>query len=119
MTSTAIVLLIGVCSFWVATGIFLALFLKLRGTLTSMERTLDSVRAEIEKLSPVVSDTLEQVTSMGHEVEKTVSEAKCILSGVREHHGSTMISGAITALPVVIKAFKLLKPLLSRKKRQK
>ncbi len=118
MSPTAIVLLIGVCSFWVATGVFLALFLKLRGTLTSMERTLDSVRGEIEKLSPVVSDTLEQVTSTGHEVEKTVLEAKNILSGVREHHGSSVISGAMTVLPVLVSAFRLLKPLFSRKKRQ-
>ena len=118
MSSTAVVLLIGVCSFWVVAIIFLALFLKLRGTLTSLQLTLDSVREEIEKLSPVVSDTLEQVTSTGHEVEKTVAEAKGILSGVREHHGSTLISGAISALPVVVSAVKLLKPLFSRKKKQ-
>ena len=110
MSPTAIVLLIGVCSFWVATLVFIALFMKLRGTLSSMERTLDSVREEIEKLSPVVSDTLEQVTSAGNEVEKTVTEAKLILSGVREHHGSTMLSGAMSALPVVVSAFRLLRP---------
>jgi hypothetical protein len=118
MNPTAIVLLIGVCSFWVATGVFLALFLKLRCTLTSVEHTLDSVREEIEKLSPVLTETLEQVTSTGHEVEKTVSEAKSILSGVREHHGSTLIGSAITALPVAISAFKLFKPLFSKKKKQ-
>jgi hypothetical protein len=118
MSPTAIILLIGVCSFWVATFVFLVLFMKLRSTLSCMERTLDSVREEIEKVSPVVTDTLEQVTSTGSEVEKTVTEARLILSGVREHHGSTMLSGAVTALPVIVSAVKLLKPLFSRRKKQ-
>jgi hypothetical protein len=51
-------------------------------------------------------------------VEKTVTEAKCILSGVREHHGSTILGGAMSALPIVVSAIKLLKPVFSRKKKQ-
>jgi hypothetical protein len=119
MSPTAVVLLIGVCSFWVATGVFLALFLKLRCTLTSMEQTLESVREEMQKLSPTVSETLHQVTSTGSEVEKTVTEARLILSGVREHHGSTILSGAVSAIPVVVSAVKLLKPVFTRKKRDR
>jgi hypothetical protein len=119
MSPAAVVLLIGVCSFWVATGVFLALFLKLRCTLTSMEQTLDSVRQEMEKLSPAVSETLHQVASTGSEVEKTVTEARLILSGVREHHGSTMLSGVVAALPVIVSAVKVLKPVFTRKKRDR
>ena len=118
MSSTSVVLLIGVCSFWVATIVFFALFLKLRNTLSSMEKTLDSMRDEIDQLSPVVADTLRQVTDTGKEVEETVSEAKNILRNAREHPGASVVGSAVTYLPILVSTFNLIRSIFSKRKKK-
>jgi len=116
--ATSIVLLVGVCSFWVAVGFMVALFGKTRKTLESLEKTLDSVRGDLGRLTPVLSDTLSELEKTGHEVGQTAAEVRVLTRRVNSGSGAAVVSNTMNYLPAAVAAFKMIKPLFARNRRK-
>jgi len=119
MSATSIVLLIGVCSFWVVVGVLLALFGRIRKVLEGMGDTLDEIRGDLSRLTPVVSDTLQEVEKTGHEVGQTASEIRVLTRRINSGAAGSAVSGAVNYLPLVVSAFQAARPLFDRIKSRK
>jgi len=119
MNATSIVLLVGVCSFWVAVGVMVALFGRTRKTLESLEKTLDSVRGDLSQLTPVLSDTLTELEKTGHEVGQTAAEVRVLTRRVNAGSGASIVSNTVNYLPAAVAAFKMIKPLFGKSRSRK
>ena len=116
MNATSVVLLVGVCSFWVVVGIILALFGRVRKVLEGLEITLAEIRNEITRLTPILSDTLQEVEKTGQEMGQTASEIRVFTRRINSGSTASVVSGTMNYLPVALTAIKLIKPLLGRRK---
>jgi|GEM_PF-852743 len=119
MDATSIVLLAGVCSFWIVAGLIASLLGKTRRVLESVESTLEEVRSDLAQLTPVLSDTLREVEKTGHEVGQTAAEVRTLAR--RVNMGSAVsvasaVSGTVRYLPAAVALFKLVRPVFKRKK---
>jgi Sec-independent protein translocase protein TatA len=119
MNATSIVLLIGVCSFWVVVGVVFALFGRTRKVLESMGETLSEIRNDLARLTPVVSNTLQEVERTGHEVGQTASEIKVLTRKINSGNTASAVSGAVNYVPVVITLLKAAKPFFDRVRNRK
>lgn len=116
MSPTAIILLIGVCSFWAGFGVFVMLFLRMRKTLGVLEETLRSVDAELQALSPAISGTMRQLERTGRNVDKTASEVETLVHGVNTRAISPAVAGVASYLPLALSVYKMLKPVFSHRR---
>ncbi|OPX29928.1 MAG: hypothetical protein B1H09_05700 [Gemmatimonadaceae bacterium 4484_173] len=114
MSATSIVLLIGVCSFWVAVGVLLSLFGKIKKVMVTMDDTLGEIRSDLSRLTPVISDTLQEVEKTGHEVGQTASEIRVFTNRINTGSAAAMVSGTVNYLPLVVSALKAARPLFDR-----
>lgn len=116
MNATSIVLLIGVCSFWVVVGILFALFGRTRKVLEEMEKTLGEIRSDLAQLTPVLSDTLQEVEKTGHELGETASQIRVLTTRINSGSAASVVSGTVNYLPAALTLFKVIKPLVERMK---
>jgi hypothetical protein len=119
MDATSIVLLAGVCSFWIVAGLMASLLGKTRRVLESMEKTLEEVRSDLAQLTPVFSDTLREVEKTGQELGQTAAEVRLLARKVNT--GSAVsalsaISGTAFYLPAALAVFKLVRPIFKKRK---
>jgi Sec-independent protein translocase protein TatA len=119
MNATSIVLLIGVCSFWVVVGVLLSLFGRIRKVLESMGDTLGEIRSDLSRLTPVLSDTLQEVEKTGHEVGQTASEIRVLTNRINTGNAAAVVSGTVNYLPLVVTVLKAARPLFDRMRRSR
>lgn len=119
MNATSVVLLVGVCSFWVVVGIMLALFGRVRKVLENLEETLTEIRNDITRLTPVLSDTLLEMEKTGQEMGQTASEIKVLTRRINSGSTASVVSGTLNYLPAVLTVIKFIKPLLGKRKSRK
>ncbi len=119
MSATSIVLLIGVCSLWVFVGVLLALFGRIKKVLEGMDGTLGEIRSDLSRLTPVVSDTLQEVEKTGHEVGQTASEIRVLTRRINSGAAGSVVSGAVNYLPMFVAALKVARPLFDRVRSRK
>lgn len=117
MNATAIILLVGVVSFWTAAVVMGMFLLRFRKTLETLENTLNDVRTDLNELTPAVSGTLREVEKTGQEVGQTAAEVRILAKRVNTGSTPTAISGAVSYLPAVMGLFKLIAPMFRRKQR--
>ncbi|MCK5786912.1 MAG: hypothetical protein KAH54_10205 [Candidatus Sabulitectum sp.] len=119
MSATSIVLLIGVCSFWVFVGVLLALFIRARKVLEGMENTLGEIRSDLAELTPVLSDTLQEVEKTGQEMGATASEIRVLTTRINSGSAASVVSGTVSYLPAALTVLKMIKPLIERVRSRK
>lgn len=116
MSATAIILLIGVVSFWVAVAVMSMFLLRFRRTIEDMEKTLGTVQNHLNDLAPTLSDTLKEMEKTGREVGSTASEVRMLAGKVNASGTPAVISGAMNYIPAVAGAIRLLAPLFRRRR---
>ena len=114
MDATSIVLLVGVCSFWIVMGIALALFGRTRKVLDKLEETLGEIRNDLASLTPVLADTLQELENTGHEVGQTASEVKVLTRKINSGSTASVVSGTVNYLPAALAILKAVRPLVDR-----
>lgn len=119
MSATSIVLLVGVCSFWVVAGMMAALFGRTRKALESVEKTLNGVRSDLSQLTPVLSDTLMEMEKTGREVGQTAAEVRVLTRRVNAGSGASVVSSTVNYLPAALTLLKIVKPLFEKRKSRK
>lgn len=119
MNATSIVLLVGVCSFWIVVGVMFALFGRAKKVLEDMEKTLGEIRGDIAVLTPVLSDTLLEVEKTGHELGQTASEIRTFTRKVNSGSTASVVSGAVNYLPAALTVFKVMQTFFEKMKSRK
>ena len=117
MSATAIILLVGVVSFWTAAVVMGMFLLRFRKTLETLENTLNHVRSDLNELTPAVSGTLREVEKTGQEMGQTAAEVRILAKKVNAGSTPTAISGAVSYLPAVMGLVRLVAPMFRRKQR--
>ncbi|PIE52742.1 hypothetical protein CSA37_04795 [Candidatus Fermentibacteria bacterium] len=117
MSATAVILLIGVVSFWAGIAVLGVFLLRLRKTLESMESTLKAVEINVNELTPAMTDTLREMEKTGREVGHTAAEVRVLAGKVNAGSAPKVISGAVNYLPAVAGAVRLIVPLFKRGRR--
>ncbi len=116
MNATAIILLIGVCGFWVAGAALVMILSRFRRTLDALETTMHNINTELQSLSPVLSGTMQQLEVTGRHIGRTASEVETLVHGVNSRGLAPAAAGAVNYLPLALGLFRLLKPLFSGRK---
>lgn len=116
MNSTAIILLIGVCSFWAVAGVIFAILIRFRRTLEALETTLHNVNLELRTLSPVLAGTMEQLEVTGKHIGRTASEVETLVHGVNSRGLTPAVAGVVNYLPLALGVFRLVKPMFSERR---
>lgn len=119
MSATSIILLVGVCSFWVFVGIMFALFGRARKVLEDMEKTLGEIRNDIARLTPVISDTLQEVEKTGQEMGQTASEIRTFTRRINSGSAASLVSGTVNYLPAALTVLRMVKPLFEKRRSRK
>ena len=117
MDAVSVILLVGLVSFWGAIGLMAGCFIRFRKTLESFEATLSRVQEDLAELTPVLSETLREVEKTGHEMGQTSAEVRVLAKRVNAGAAPSMIGGAVNYLPIAIGAFKMIRPLFSKRKK--
>jgi fructose-specific phosphotransferase system IIC component len=115
MSATAIILLIGVCSFMVTVGIMVVMLSRFRKTLEALEQTLGNINTELGTLSPVLEGAMQQLELTGREVGKTASEVKTLVHGVNSHALTPVAAGVVNYIPLALGVFRVVKTVFARK----
>ena len=116
MNATAIILLIGVCSFWALFGVFVMILKRARKTLETLENTLQGIDGELRTLSPTLAGTMRQLEQTGQNIGKTAGEVETLVHGVNSRGVSPTAAGIINYLPLALTAFRLIKPVFQDRK---
>jgi hypothetical protein len=116
MNATAIILLIGVCGFWLAVAVLVIMLSRFRRTLEAMEATMHNINTEMQTLSPVLSGTMQQLEVTGRHIGRTAGEVETLVRGVNSRGLAPAAAGAVNYLPLALGMFRLLKPLFSGRK---
>lgn len=116
MNATAIVLLIGVCGFWLAVAVMVIMLARFRKTLETLETTMNNIDTELRSLSPVLSGTMQQLEITGRNIGRTAGEVETLVHGVNSRGLAPAAAGAVNYLPLALGLFRLLKPLFSGRK---
>ncbi len=114
MDATAIVLLVGICSFWVVVGMMFALFGKAKKVLENMDQTLADMRDNMAQLTPILSETLQEVEKSGQEMGQTASEIKALTRRINSGTTASTVSGAVNYLPLAFTVFKTVRPFFEK-----
>lgn len=115
MNATAIILLIGVCAFTGAFGVFLVMLSRFRKTLETLESTLQLINTELGTLSPALAGTMQQLELTGRDIGRTASEVSTLVHGVNSHAMTPAAAGMVSYLPLALGVFRAVKALLSRR----
>jgi len=116
MNATAIILLIGVCGFWLAGILLVVLLARLRKTVEVLEATMQNVNIQLQSLSPVLSGTMQQLEVTGRHISRTAGEVETLVHGINSSGMTPVAAGAVNYLPLAFGLFRLLKPLFSGRK---
>ncbi len=116
MNATAVILLIGVCSFWAAAGIIFAMLVRFRKTLEALETTLQNVNIELRTLSPVLSGTMEQLEVTGKHIGRTAAEVETLVHGVNSRGLTPAVAGVVNYLPLALGIFRFIKPMIAERR---
>ena len=116
MNATSIVLLVGVCSFWVVVGILLALWGRVKKVLDDMDNTLGEIRGDIARLTPVLEGTLQEMENTGQEVGQTASELRVLTRKINSGGTPSVLRGTVNYLPVALTLIRAVKPFFDKKR---
>ncbi len=116
MNATAIILLIGVCSFWAASGIIFVMLLRFRQTLEALEETMQNVNKELRIISPSIAGTMQQLEITGRNIGRTASEVETLVHGVNNQGLAPAAAGVINYLPLAIGVFRHVRNLLAERR---
>ncbi len=119
MNATSIVLLVGVCSFWIVVGIILALWGRVKKVLEDMDRTLGEIRGDLNRLTPVLEGTLQEMENTGQELGQTASEIRILTKKINSGSTASVVSGTVNYLPVALTLIKAVKPFFDKKRNRK
>lgn len=118
MNATSIVLLVGVCSFWLVVGMMFSLMGRTKKVLESMDRALGEIRSDLSQITPVLSDTLQEMEKTGQELGQTASEIRVFTRRVNSGSAASIASSTVSYLPVAMTVLKAVKPLFEKKRRR-
>lgn len=119
MNATSIVLLVGVCSFWLVVGMMFTLMGRTKKALENMDRTLNEIRSDLSQITPVLSDTLQEVGKTGQELGQTASEISVLTRRINSGGAASIASSTVNYLPVVLTVLKAVKPLFEKMRSRK
>jgi len=117
MSGTAIVLLVGVAGFWVMLVFLIAAIFRIRKTLETLERTMDTLTREISEAGPRLSAALSELERSGEEIRKTASRAGALVGGITEGgKGPMAVQSLVRLAPAFVSAFQSVRAMIARKR---
>jgi len=117
MNATAIVLLVGVTGFWVMLVFLIAAIFRIRRTLETLERTMDTLTREVSEAGPRLSAALSEMERSGEEIRKTASRAGALVGGITEGgKGPMAVQSLIRLVPTFVSAFQSVRAMIARRR---
>lgn len=117
MSGTAIVLLVGVAGFWIMLVFLIVAVFRIRKTLETLERTMDTLTREVAEAGPRLSAALSQVEQSGEEIRKTASRAGALVSGISEDGKGPMgLQSLVRLTPMILSAVSAVRTMMARRK---
>ncbi len=117
MSATAIVLLVGVAGFWTMLAFLIAAIFRIRKTLETLEKTMDTLAREVSEAGPRLSATLSEMERSGKEIRKTASRAGALLGGITEGGKAPMaVQSLIRLAPAFVSAFQSVRTMIARRR---
>jgi len=119
MNATSIVLLVGVCSFWLVVGMVFTLMGRTKKVLLNMDRTLEEIRSDLSQITPVLADTLHEMEKTGQELGQTASEIRVLTRRINSGSAASIAGSTVSYLPVALTVLKAVKPFFQKMKSRK
>lgn len=117
MSATAIVLLVGVAGFWTMLAFLIAAIFRIRKTLETLERTMDTLTREVSETGPRLSAALTEMERSGQEIRKTASRAGALVGGITEGgKGPMAVQSLVRLAPALVSAFHAVRDMIYRRR---
>jgi hypothetical protein len=117
MSTTEVILLLGVAGLWTGLLIVVAAAFRMQRSLVRLEDTVDRLQRDVSTLVPRVGLALEEVERAAADISKTSSSARALIDSTTRHGLAPMALGALKYLPAAVSVARLVFPLLSRRRR--